>query len=69
MARRLLYRRGRRPLPHPQGDSVAVVPAGLADGLFTDLPEEKGFFFSMPAAWCDIGGKRPPSSAGSVSPP
>lgn len=29
---------------------VAVVPAGLADGLFTDLPEEKGFLLFPPAA-------------------
>lgn len=29
---------------------VAVVPAGLADGLFTDLPEEKGFLLFRPAA-------------------
>lgn len=37
---------------------VAVVPAGLADGLFTDLPEEKGFLFFRRRRWCDIGGKK-----------
>ncbi|MCI8554740.1 MAG: hypothetical protein HFJ80_07345 [Clostridiales bacterium] len=39
---------------------VAVVPAGLADGLFTDLPEEKGFFLFRRRRWCEIGGKKAP---------
>ena len=36
---------------------VAIVPAGLCDGLFVSPPDKRGFFFRKKEV-CEINGKR-----------